>query len=57
MKFVREEFPKAQFTRIYCANEDGWDAKDFHGLCDNKGWTINLIQTKEGFIFGGFTTK
>jgi len=30
---------------------------DFHRLCDNKGKTLVLIEGKEDFIIGGYTTK
>ena len=29
-KFVRDQFPKARFSRIYDATTDGWDSDDFH---------------------------
>ena len=56
MKFVRDLFPKAKFRRIYNAKKDGWHENDFHRCCDNKGWTITIVQTTKDFIFGGFTT-
>lgn len=30
---------------------------DFHELCDDKGQTLVLLKSREGFIGGGFTTK
>ena len=36
-------------------NGDSFD--EFHRLCDNKGKTLVLIEGKEGFIIGGYTTK
>ena len=30
MKFVRDQYPKARFQRIYDAATDGWKANDFH---------------------------
>jgi hypothetical protein len=56
MKFVRDQYPQARFKRIYDASTDGWDAKDFHRCCDKKGWTLTIVETTKGFIFGGFTT-
>jgi hypothetical protein len=56
MKFVRDKYPKARFQRIYDAATDGWGAKDFHKCCDKKGWTLTVVETTKGFIFGGFTT-
>jgi hypothetical protein len=56
IKFVRDQFPRARFQRIYDAATDGWKAKDFHRCCDKKGWTLTIVETTEDFIFGGFTT-
>jgi len=48
---------------IYKATKDGFKASDFHRLCDNRGATLTLIQTRHRFhkkkrdpIFGGYTT-
>jgi hypothetical protein len=54
--FVREQYPQARFERIYDAASDGWGAEDFHRCCDRKGWTLTVVETTFGFIFGGFTT-
>jgi hypothetical protein len=56
IKFVRDQFPLARFQRIYDAVTDGWKAYDFHRCCDKKGWTLTIVETTKGFIFGGFTT-
>jgi hypothetical protein len=56
IKFVREKFANAGFLRIYDAASDGWKDKDFHKCCDKKGWTLTIVETTKGFIFGGFTT-
>jgi hypothetical protein len=55
-KFVRDQYPKARFQRIFDAATDGWGAKDFHRQCDKKGWTLTVAETTKDFIFGGFTT-
>ncbi|KAJ5078900.1 pep-cterm sorting domain-containing protein [Anaeramoeba ignava] len=34
---------------------DGFDSKNWHSICDDKGKTLVIIKTKENFIFGGFT--
>ena len=56
IKFVRDQYPQARFQRIYDANTDGWKNTDFHRCCDKKGWTLTVVETTKGFIFGGFTT-
>ncbi len=37
---------------LYKGNRDGFNAKDFHRLCDNKGPTITVIRTRQGKLFG-----
>ncbi|TNV80088.1 hypothetical protein FGO68_gene7270 [Halteria grandinella] len=48
---------KSQFkvALIYRATRDGFGADDFHRTCDNKGPTLTIIQTTEGFVIGGYT--
>jgi hypothetical protein len=38
----------------YRASRDGWDARDYHRFCDNKGPTVALIMTTNNLICGGF---
>ena len=42
---------------LYRGSRDGWKASDFHVKCDNKGATITVIRSSDGFIFGGFADK
>jgi hypothetical protein len=56
IEFVRDQFPQARFQRVYDAASDGWKKEDFHRCCDKKGWTLTVVETTNGFIFGGFTT-
>ena len=46
---------KIKYTLLYRASRDGDSAEIFHKLCDEKGPTLTLIETTEGFKFGGFT--
>jgi len=39
----------------YKATRDGFGSKDFHEKCDNKGETVTMIRSTEGYIFGGYT--
>ena len=49
--------PKVLRTKlIYKAEIDGDKALTFHEKCDNCGPTITIIQTKEGFRYGGYTS-
>ena len=56
MKFVRDLYPNAIFNRVYNAQEHGWGSYDFHRCCNKKGWTLVILKTTKGYIFGGFTT-
>jgi uncharacterized protein YheU (UPF0270 family) len=41
---------------IYKATRDGFNSKDFHRCCDEKGPTLTLIQSTDEYLFGGYTT-
>ena len=41
---------------LYRGSKDGWDASDFHRLCDKKGPTVTLVKSSAGRVSGGFTT-
>jgi hypothetical protein len=56
IKFVRDQYPTARFKKIYDARIDGWGSLEFHKCCDEKGWTLTIVETTDDFIFGGFTT-
>ena len=42
---------------LYRASEHGYTAKSFHDYCDDKGPTLIIIKSSEGWIFGGYTTQ
>eukprot|EP00112_Aurelia_sp_Birch-Aquarium-sp1_P022343 Seg627.5 transcript_id=Seg627.5/GoldUCD/mRNA.D3Y31 product="hypothetical protein" protein_id=Seg627.5/GoldUCD/D3Y31 len=39
----------------YLADQDGWDAADFHAKCDTVEPSLILLESFFGNIFGGFT--
>ena len=43
------------YTLIFKASRDGYKAEDFHRKCDGKNFTVTIIETTNGRIFGGFT--
>jgi len=47
--------PNCEFQQLYIATRDGFAAKDFHQFCDNKGPTLTIIQSSEGYLFGGYS--
>ena len=40
---------------LYRGSRDGFEAKSFHEKCDNKGETLTIIESKDNYIFGGYT--
>ena len=42
---------------LYRSSEYGYTGKSFHECCDDKGPTLIVIKSSEGWIFGGYTTK
>ena len=42
---------------IYRASEYGYTPESFHQYCDNKGPTLVVIKSTDGWIFGGYTTQ
>ncbi len=44
-------------TRLYSGFDNGWNCKDFHSWCDNKGKTVSLFQIKDGDCIGGYTSQ
>jgi hypothetical protein len=40
---------------LYKATKNGFDPQIFHQCCDNQGPTLTVIQSSEGYLFGGYT--
>jgi len=40
---------------LYSASRDGWNASDFHRMCNGKGVTVTVVKSSDGYIFGGYT--
>ena len=49
-------FDNQQWQLIYRASRDGYTAKAFHQFCDGCFPTMCVIRSKNGFVFGGFTS-
>eukprot|EP00026_Physarum_polycephalum_P014186 Phypoly_transcript_14674.p1 GENE.Phypoly_transcript_14674~~Phypoly_transcript_14674.p1 ORF type:complete len:222 (-),score=39.54 Phypoly_transcript_14674:73-738(-) len=52
---IREWLPNKTFQLLYKASVDGFGDADFHNACDNKGSTLTVIQSTDGYLFGGYT--
>ena len=44
-----------QWSLIYKASRDGFDASAFHVRCNNQGPTMTIVQSKNNYLFGGYT--
>jgi hypothetical protein len=46
----------ANWALCFKASVDGWSPSTFHANCDNKGPSIAIYQSVDGFIFGGYAS-
>ena len=42
---------------LYRASEHEYSGESFHECCDDKGPTLVVIKSSEGWLFGGYTTR
>ena len=54
---LREWCGDYKWKLLYRASEHGYTAGSFHKYCDEKGPTLIMIKSNEGWIFGGYTTQ
>lgn len=50
-------YSKKGWQLIYKATKDGFQSATFHQKCDSKGDTVTIIQSKNGYIFGGYNAQ
>ena len=55
--YLRKWLGDHKWKLIYRASEHGYTATSFHECCDNKGPKLIVIKSREGWIFGGYTTQ
>ena len=55
--YIYEWTKDDKWRLIYRASEHEYTAKSFHECCDDKGPTLIVIKSSEGWIFGGYTTQ
>jgi hypothetical protein len=48
-------FSKNEMVLLYVGSRDGLDGASFHRCCDGKGRTITIVESDQGYIFGGYT--
>ena len=56
-RWLSEDGVSGYLELVYWGSRDGWKASYFHAKCDDKGATITVIRSSDGFIFGGFADK
>ena len=56
-QYLREWTDDYKWKLIYRASEHDYRASSFHEYCDDKGPTLVIIKSSEGWIFGGYTTR
>eukprot|EP01083_Nonionella_stella_P141336 435246_1 len=49
------EGDRRTFDLLYRASEHDFSAATFHEKCDNRGSTLTLVQSEQGYIYGGYT--
>ena len=54
---LREWCGDYKWKLLYRASEHEYSGDVFHECCDDKGPTLIVIKSTEGWIFGGYTTK
>jgi len=45
------------FELLYSGTRDGFDAAKFHALCEGRGPTLTIIETRDRRIFGGYAHR
>ena len=55
--YLREWVGDYKWKMIYRASEHEYTSKSFHECCDDRGPTLVIIKSSEGWIFGGYTTQ
>ncbi len=45
------------WSLVYRASQDGFEASKFHMKCDSKSNTFIIIKSTNGFVFGGYTEQ
>ena len=54
---LREWGVKYKWKLLYRASEHDYTTRSFHECCDDKGPTLIVIKSSEGWIFGGYATQ
>ena len=55
--YLRDWIGNYDMKLIYRASEHEYTGRSFHEYCDDKGSTLVIIKSSEGWLFGGYTTQ
>eukprot|EP00970_Alexandrium_tamarense_P011712 scaffold2566_cov125-Alexandrium_tamarense.AAC.15 len=53
--WLDEDNSSGDFKLLYRSSRDGMSSSNFHSKCDDKGSTLTVIQTTDGFVLGGYS--
>jgi len=53
--WLNEDGSDGELGLLYRGSRDGFTSKDFHDTCDNKGPTLTIVKTKDGYVLGGYS--
>jgi len=54
---LAEWLGKKPTALLYSATRDGFEAQQFHDKCDNKGPTLVVVKSSQGYLFGGYAAQ
>ena len=61
IRWLRDTLPLSTILNcklLYRASRNGWAATNFHSCCDNKGPTVTVVRSSNGYyVFGGYTEQ
>eukprot|EP00571_Detonula_confervacea_P005870 CAMPEP_0172329914 /NCGR_PEP_ID=MMETSP1058-20130122/61129_1 /TAXON_ID=83371 /ORGANISM="Detonula confervacea, Strain CCMP 353" /LENGTH=594 /DNA_ID=CAMNT_0013047107 /DNA_START=223 /DNA_END=2007 /DNA_ORIENTATION=+ len=53
--WLKEDGSDGEFNLLYRSSRDGPSNSTFHSKCDDKGCTMTVIKTIDGYVFGGYS--
>jgi len=56
-QLLASESKEIGLVPLYIASKDGDGAANFHDKCDNKGPTVVIVESTDGYVFGGYTDQ
>ena len=57
MTWLKEVNRTSEPKLLYRASCDGWTTQSFHSRCDDCSHTLVIVETNEGYVFGGYSDQ